>query len=367
MPNEKQHAILLACFDGIKSAADARGPLETQLQSSGDIVLDTVVFKTDANHKPSVYDPRRVRAGTLTPAVTWGLFGLVTGTAGIASLVFWAVIGAVCGGLFAYFSEHALTKNQLTRIGARLPAQSSALLTFVETSDPRSLLEATAAHALSVASVAVIDDDLSAQVFTEPADRVEQPGGSLDRALPLDQKMLLNMIMLRYPAPETAQQVAFRIAEAGAKAANPLQVELVIETDRSGRRHVSDPTHGVRTWSKSNMISWGGFGLVFGAIAGAIGGGGILGLLGGGLLTGVAWGLFGLGAGVLYGMWAGTAITARRLKSLAHLLPPETSTLLVWADGSVSPDTIDTLAVPGSQRLVLRFNRVEHGAVLEAS
>jgi hypothetical protein len=40
--------------------------------------------------------------------------------------------------------------------------------------------------------------------------------------------------------------------------------------------------------------------------------------------------------------------------------------LVAWADGPVSTDTIDTLTAPGSQRLILRFNAVEVGAVLEA-
>jgi hypothetical protein len=50
--------------------------------------------------------------------------------------------------------------------------------------------------------------------------------------------------------------------------------------------------------ARSDVISWGGFGLVFGAVAG---GGGILSVLGNVLVTGVAWGLFGLVAGTSTG------------------------------------------------------------------
>ena len=72
-------------------------------------------------------------------------------------------------------------------------------------------------------------------------------------------------------------------------------------------------------------------------------------------------------AGALYGLWAGRAVSARRLKGLSGLLVPGSSILIAWADGPVSADTIGALTAPGSQRLILRFNPVEGGAVLEAA
>jgi hypothetical protein len=62
----------------------------------------------------------------LTPALTWGAFGLVLGSAGLASAVIWSMIGAVCGGLYSYYAVRHATKTELARIGGRLPAQSSA-------------------------------------------------------------------------------------------------------------------------------------------------------------------------------------------------------------------------------------------------
>jgi len=85
-------------------------------------------------------------------------------------------------------------------------------------------------------------------------------------------------------------------------------------------------------------------------------------------VTGVAWGLFGLGAGALYGLWAGRATSARRLEGIGPILAPGTSTLLAWAEGPLSPEAVDLLAgQPGTRRLVLSFNPSEHGAILEAA
>ena len=77
------------------------------------------------------------------------------------------------------------------------------------------------------------------------------------------------------------------------------------------------------------------------------------------------WALFGLVAGALYGLWAGRAVSARRLKAVHPLLAPDTSMIVAWAEGAVTPETLAGWSAPGSQQLILRFNPVANGAVLE--
>jgi hypothetical protein len=357
--------VLLECFSGGKAAGKARHGLDARLKSQGDALLDTVVVQVNAKHKASVHDPRRVVQGTLTAFLTWGLFGLVAG--GLKSLAIWAILGAICGGLWAYYTEHLLRKDELARIGARLPASSSALLTVAETTDPRGLLKAAAAHGPATASVASIGDGLAARVFAGADFPVEVPRGAEGGAITPTQNAPTSMILLRYPDPGAAGQVASQAAPTSKKTAGPVQVELVIWVDSSGRRHVADPSQGVKAWAKSDLISWGLFGVVVGALAGAFGGGGVHSFVDNAVVTGVGWAVFGLAAGALYGLWAGRAVSARRLKGLHGLLTPGTSMLVAWANGPVRPEAIGTLTRPGSQRLILRFNPVEGGAVLEAA
>lgn len=359
--------VLLGCFGGTKAAGKARRGLDAQLKAQGTALLDSVVLQVSAKHKASVHDPRRVVQGTLTAALTWGLFGLVAG--GLKGLAIWAILGAVCGGLWAYYTEHLLRKDELARIGARLPASSSALLIFAESSDPHSLLKATAAHAAATASVAAVGDDLSARVFAGTADPVEVSRSPGDGVIPPGQTAPTSMIMLRYPSTGMAKQVAAKAAPTSKKAAaaSPVQVELVIWADSGGRRHVADPSQGVKAWAKADLVSWGLFGLVVGALAGAFGGGGVHSFVDDAVVTGIGWAVFGLMAGALYGLWAGRAVSARRLKGLSGLLVPGSSILIAWADGPVSQETVDAFTAPGSQRLILRFNPVEGGAVLEAA
>lgn len=364
--SDKQVAVALLCFADTKGAARARKPFETQLRSNGDAALQTTILQVNAKHKASVHDPRRVLAGTLTAALTWGLFGLVAGTDKVESAVVWAVLGALCGGVYAYTSEHLLSKSELARIGGRLAAGSSALVTYAEARDPQRLLEAAGALGPATASVATIDADLVARVFAGTSVPVEVSGGSRSTKLVADETTLLSMIVSRYPDRKAAAHVAAQLAERTPGRNHAPQVELVIETDAGGHRHVTDPRSGTAAWARSDVLSWGGFGLVWGAIVGALGGGGILGFLEGGLVTGIGWAIFGLVAGALYGLWAGRSISARRLEGIGPILAPDTSAVLAWADGAMRERDLEPLAGPGAQHVVLSFNPVAHGAVLEA-
>jgi uncharacterized membrane protein (DUF2068 family) len=356
-----QLGLLLACFDGRKTAGKARRSLSDQLRAQGDELLDTVVLEVDDKHKASVHDPRRVLWGTVTAALVWGVCGMA-GANGVWSVLIWGAVGAVGGVLVLYYSLHHLTKSELASVGSGLPAQSSALAVWVATKDPRRLLEAAAVQRPTAASVAAIGADLTVHVFAGPADPVELPPGSADGLR--GDSAALRMVMLRYPSPETAKQMALQ-----PPADSVLEVEMMIRRDADGSRHVSDPDFGVRALAKSEALWWGGFGLVFGALGGAVGGGGVLGFIEDGVLEAIAWGILGLGAGALYGLVFGKAFSPRRLKGIGSLLTPGTSLLLAWVDRA-SPLTasgLDAYSTPGSQRLVLNFNSDKRGAVLEAT
>jgi len=358
-PSRRQLGILLACFGDRKAAGDARRPLEEKLRSDGDVVLDTTELQVNAEHKASVHDLSRLWKGTAVVTLTWGLFGLAAN--GWKGLVIWAVVGAVCGAGFTYYSLHHVTKAELASIGTHMPANSSALITFVETSDPRRLLAATAGHQTSAATAALISPDLDATVFAGADNPTEVSHSSGSQLLAANETALMSMIVLRYPDVDTAKQAAARVAKAKSNGADA-QVELLIKVDPNGHRHVTDPKFGPKAWAKSDIVSWGLFGVVVGAIAGAFGGG----IFKGAVVTGIGWALFGLFAGALYGLWAGRATTARRLKGIGPILAPGSSMLLAWAEGPVKRETIEMLAAANAKRLVLLFNPTDGGAVLEA-
>jgi hypothetical protein len=358
-PKRRQLAILLACFGDRKAASKARHPLEEKLRADGDVVLDTTELQVNAEHKASIHDLSRLWKGTAVVTLTWGLFGLAAN--GWQGLLIWAAVGAVCGAAFTYYSVHHVTKAELASIGTHMPANSSALVTFAETSDPRRLLAATAGHQTSAATAALVSPDLNATVFAGASNPIEVSHSSGSEALAANNTSVVSMIMLRYPDVDMAKETAARIAKTKSDGANA-QIELVIKVDPNGHRHVTDPKFGPKAWAKSDIVSWGVFGVVVGAIAGAFGGG----IFKGAVLTGIGWALFGLFAGALYGLWAGRATTARRLKGIGPILAPGSSMLLAWAQGPVKHETLDRLATANATRLVLLFNPTDGGAVLEA-
>jgi len=353
--------VLLVCFAGAKRASRVTSELAKGVRSGGGTLLDEVILRVNRKGKAMVHDPRRTRAGVLTSALTWGLFGLAASGGSWIRFTLWALIGALCGGLYAYFTEHLLSKSQLKRIGERMGPDTSALAIWAEAADAERLLSAMAPLQPETASVAAIADDLSAKVFTRGATPGESSSPGADEVPPAATSVL-SMLLLRYPG-EHAAQAASRAARNAEEDAP--QVELVFESARSGKRRVIGPAKGVAAMAKSDVLSWGLFGVAYGAIVGAVGNGGILSWIENGVVTGVLWAIFGLVAGALYGLWAGRGVSARRLKGVGPLLPPDSSVILAWADGAVTERTIGTLSTPDAETLVLRFNSVARGAILE--
>jgi uncharacterized membrane protein len=351
--------LLLACFDGSGKASKIRKALGKQIHEAQGVILDEVILRVNGKGKALAYNPRRTVAGALTPALTWGVFGLLAGS-GLSGLVIWGIIGAVCGGLAGYYLEHALTKNELKRIGDRMPADSSAIAAFVRAGDAETILRLTAAYGPTTASLAAISDDLSARVWSGAVNPTELPA-SPPNVTHADTTTLVSMVILRCAGQHAVRNVVARLGKD-----KSLQPEILFEVDKHSKKRVSAPTTGVAATGKSSAPGWALFGLVFGVVAGATGGGGVLSALKDGLVTAIAWGIFGLGAGSLYGLWAGRAISARRLKGVSPLLPPDTSAMIAWANGPVTEQTMSELSAPDTKSLVLRFNSAGHGIVLEA-
>jgi hypothetical protein len=141
----------------------------------------------------------------------------------------------------------------------------------------------------------------------------------------------------------------------------------VVEANERGKRRVIDPTMGSAAVAKADIVSWGLFGLVYGALAGFVGNGGISGVIESSLAWGIACGVFGIVAGAIFGLWSGRSVSARRLKGIGPLVPPNSSLALGWAGGSASAETINGWMAPSAQRLLIRFVADEHGLLLDTA
>ena len=343
-----QLEVLLACFDGHKRAAKVHGPLGKKLEASGAKILGQAVFSVTDKGTAAVHDPRRTLWGTVTPAITWGAFGLLASGGSWKSLVVWAVVGAVCGGLYAYYTAHLATKADLARLGKKLSPDSSAIITYLVGPDAANVAATAATFGPEPASVATISGDLSATVLNGTG------------AVP-SRETLLTMLVFRYPGQGTAGRV---YATANRRSSVPaIETELLMHADPSGKFHVASPS--AKAFVKSDVAGWAVLGLIVGAAAGFGGNGGLFGAIEKSAVTGILWALFGLVAGTLYGLYEGRAVTAGRLKAFGPLLPPDTSAVLAWAEEPVTRESIATWETTGSEELALRINQAPHGAILE--
>jgi uncharacterized membrane protein len=350
--DDPQLEVLLACFDGHKRAGKSRRDLDRRIKERGATVLDEVVVRVNQSGNAQVYDPHRVVAGTLTSALTWGVFGLLA--SGGLGLIVWGVLGTICGGGYAYVTEHLLTKTELRRMAKQLAPGSSALVAWIASTEVAEVLGCVSKFEPTSASIAAIGADPTAVVTRSDTTEATKSDA------------LVSMLLVRYTGARTAQQVWTEATGGKVNKDAPIQTELLVTVDANNKARVNSPTQGTRAMSKSDIISWGLFGVVFGAIAGVAGGGGILGFLEDGIVTGLAWAIFGLVAGALYGLWAGRGISARRLRGIGPLLAPDTSFVLAWADGAVTNDMVTPWTRPNSTHLALAFGAVDHGAVLAA-
>lgn len=239
--------VLLLCFDGAKRAAQIRRPLSKQLEQLDSAILDAAIIRVDGQGKARVYDPQRTVAGALTAALTWGVFGLLT--SGLIGPIGWAVIGAVCGGLFAYYTEQPLSGTQLRRIGEGMRPDSSAIVVFMKSAD-EALLSTTAAYEPTTASLVAVSGELSARVLAGaggPTEVAAGPGGQLPAAeKSRDGDSLLNMLLVRLPGQHTVREALPKLA---ATAKTPIRASR-----RS--RWCSSPTHAVGCTCTARTSGW---------------------------------------------------------------------------------------------------------------
>jgi hypothetical protein len=217
---------------------------------------------------------------------------------------------------------------------------------------------------LGVMTQRAIEPDLSARVFSGAADPVELPAAPASSHT-ADRNTALSMLLVRFKGEHTVRGIEEKLMGSSEGADKTVQAELLFEVDKRGNASVRSPAQGVAAMAKSDVVSWGGFGVVYGAIVGAVSNGGILSFIEGGVATGIAWAIFGLVAGALYGLWAGRAVSARRLKGIGPLLPPDSSMMLAWADGDITQQMVAEFSTTEGQALILRFNPAGRGALLE--
>jgi uncharacterized membrane protein len=349
--------ILLVCFDEPKKAQQVKEALEKEIRQGGDLILDEMVMRVDEKRKVQVHEMGKAARGAAIVALTWGVFGLLSG--GLRGLVIWAVLGAVCGGIYFYYVAHTLSDAELKNIARRMPPNSSVLLAFLKTSHAQQIIDSVSRYTPAASSLVTVGEGMATSVISGTSEKAEQPSpASTPVQAGADGDNPFSILVFRYTGHQTARQVEAELKEEWKKAGDAIQTEVMIEVDEQKKVHVYDPSTGVRAQTISSMISWGLCGLIVGVLTGLFsGGGGLLGIITSGLTRLITWGAFGIVAGALAAFVVNRAIPTSRLKKMSMLFSrtqADTSVILALVQGTYTQKMISDLSTHDARGLVIR-------------
>jgi len=356
--NSPSFGILLVCFDEPKRAQQVKEALGKEIKQGGDLILDEMVMRVDEKRRVYVYEMGKAARGAAVVAVTWGAFGLLTG--GLRGLVIWAVIGAVCGGIYMYYVAHTLSDAELKNIARCMPPNSSVLLAFLKTSHAQQIIDSVSRYSPAASSLVTVGEGMATSVISGTSDKAEQPSPtSTPVQAGADGDNPLSILVFRYTGHQTARQVEAELKEEWKKAGDAIQTEVMIEVDEQKKVHVYNPSTGVRAQAISSMISWGLSGLIVGVLTGLFSGGGLLGSLSSGVTLLITWGLFGIVAGALAAFVVNRAIPTSRLRKLSALMQADTSVILALVQGTYTHQMISDLSTHDAKMLIIRINATQ--------
>lgn len=349
--------ILLVSFDEPKRAQQVKEALAKEIKQGGDLILDEMVMRVDEKRKVHVYEMGKAVRGAAIVAVTWGVFGLLSG--GLRDLVIWAVLGALCGGIYVYYVVHTLSDAELKNIARCMPPNSSLLLAFLKTSQAQQIIDFASRYTPSVSTLVTVGESMETRVISGTSDKAGKPSptstpgqGDADGDNPL------SLLVFRYSGHQTARLVEAELREEWKRAGDAIQSEMKIEVDEQRRVHLYIPSTGVRAQAISSLVSWGLAGLIVGVLTDLISGGeGVLGILTSGVTLLIAWGVYGLVAGTLAALVVNRALPTSRLKKMSALFmqtQADTSVILTLVEGAYTQKMSSDLSTHDARGFIIR-------------
>jgi uncharacterized membrane protein len=166
--------IVLFSFVGAARAGEVMRDLDAGQKLAGYKIVSHAVVERDAQGKVHVHEPGRGGVGGTAGAVAGGLLGLLAGPAGGLLL---ATAGGVLGGLAGHFAGRAIPAEDLQRLGAALPPDSSGLVVLAEDTEAEKLVGDLQGYQANVVTIAV-GDELSGEVAAAVAAEVAEKQGA---------------------------------------------------------------------------------------------------------------------------------------------------------------------------------------------
>ena len=175
--------ILVFAYADTRTADAVVEELKASQKLGGYKVVAEAVVIHEADGSVHIHEPGKGGRGAAIGAVAGGALALLGGPVGVLAL---AVTGGVIGGVAGHFAGREISADDLKKIGAQLPPNSSAFLALVEDTDAEVVVNSMKGYKANVVTV-TLGDELSGTIAQAIAAEIQVPAsqtGQSDKETP---------------------------------------------------------------------------------------------------------------------------------------------------------------------------------------
>jgi uncharacterized membrane protein len=166
--------ILMFAFQGSKSAGENFKLLKSAGKLEGYKIVAQAIVERDAAGKIEFHEPGRGGVGATVGLIAGGIAGALFAPVTVLGM---AVLGGTMGGIAGHFAGREIPPEDLKRLGAALPTNSSAFLALVEDVDAEKVINDMKDYKANVVTVTV-GDELSGSIAQYVAAEISGPAAT---------------------------------------------------------------------------------------------------------------------------------------------------------------------------------------------
>ena len=153
--------IIMFSFSGSKTAGEVFKQLKDANKHKGYDIVAQAIVERDLSGKVHVHEPGTGGVGTTVGVITGGVLGALFSPLAVVAL---AVTGGTVGGITGYFAGRVIPAEDLKRLGAALPINSSAFVVMVEDTQAEKVLDSMKEFSNANVVTVTVGDELSGEI-----------------------------------------------------------------------------------------------------------------------------------------------------------------------------------------------------------
>jgi uncharacterized membrane protein len=156
--DSKPYTLLAFCFSDRSRAGDVMKELTAAKTFEADQVVAVAVVEVDEHGKSQVHQHGRGGVGMAAGIMAGEALALLGGPVGLLAM---AVAGGMIGGAAGHFVDRAFSKEDLAKLKAQMPPNSSAILTMAKEAETEKIVAALQLYQAAVVTLVLGDEATS--------------------------------------------------------------------------------------------------------------------------------------------------------------------------------------------------------------